>query len=797
MALSNLPATFNGAKWHATHQASVDTILTGTGISRRVFSRGSRFYNRDAWTARFVLGAMQTWAKRYPGKTPTWSDVDAWVKEANDTQVEGQHIVIAATPLRLTRRVALALAGGGHHEALHSLYSCRRRITTSEVWDMIESRWDKADWAKLGGLLREFCDIIEDVRIERRGCEQFPGISMPMSDLQDFVLSQEQESRLQAYERGATKADVWTPLSVITMSFRDLGLGYNTLAIRNVLKERREAQPDAYTVVTDGPLSPVLREAIALSTDDDLGFLRVSMDAVIVLRDLADSMPDEAKDQASEMACPSCGAPPSKLRLRPKRVNGKRVKGAGIIRCTVCSHEQEIEFNDSDDQDQDGESEATEIQVEDWDDAGDESEGDESEGSGGEGDEEGDEEGSGGEGDEEGSADEEDSEGDESEGSDDDSEEGADDTESSSDSPEGGVGETPDEPWSDAANDLLDQIENGEESGRIDQADALSEAFEEAREDESDVEGNEMEWRPWDASGDLVQLPPHTLQDNANADRILSSVKREVSYLRARLRQIVRASEQTETDHGVKKGRRLSRRNLVHSRMCLTDGRAPTRAFQEAAEQPDTSIAAAISLDQSSSTRSLKAPLTKAMFAIAEPIDHIGGATMAFGWRDGGRLGGSRRAITEEERKDPMFRQCHRNGSINYDVFKGWEEKFAAVKGRMTKMQSIGGTPMADGIEFGLRALSDRPEGHRILFVVTDGCPTGNARSVMPSQFRRAKKAGVHVIGVGVGPGTEYVRDVFPDHVFAQDIGDLPRLLVAKLNQLLDFSEHLRGRRVS
>jgi hypothetical protein len=133
---------------------------------------------------------------------------------------------------------------------------------------------------------------------------------------------------------------------------------------------------------------------------------------------------------------------------------------------------------------------------------------------------------------------------------------------------------------------------------------------------------------------------------------------------------------------------------------------------------------------------------------------------------------------------------------VIYDIFKGWDERFSSVRWRFSNTRATGGTPMSDGIQYGLMALSQRDEAHRFLFIVTDGCPDPGHDKVINRQIRIAKQAGVHVIGVGLGAGAAYVRTLFPDHVWSMDIHEIPKLLVAKLNELVDICGSHRGCRV-
>ena len=103
---------------------------------------------------------------------------------------------------------------------------------------------------------------------------------------------------------------------------------------------------------------------------------------------------------------------------------------------------------------------------------------------------------------------------------------------------------------------------------------------------------------------------------------------------------------------------------------------------------------------------------------------------------------------------------------------------------------------MSDGVQFGLAALQERREAHRILWVITDGQPNDPHGQVMKSQIRMAKEAGIHVIGVGVGRGAQYVERVFPDSVYSENISTMPHMIMQKLNEVCDFTGRFRGKKI-
>jgi len=669
-----IPPTFPGAPWLATHQATVDGVLAGTGVSRRVISRGARFENEDHWTALRFSNLMIEWARKHPRAAPFFEVITGWVNKANKPPKDYQpRIIIARTPKKLNHRVALALVGGGNHEAWHTLFGRRKPLHENEMGRLVNPRWAKLkDWSCRVRLLRLLFRIIEDIRIERRGIERQPATRQSMIDLQDYILAQEEQDRLRAQAQGLSEEDCFNPFSVLTGTFRDLGFGYNTRASREILTRRKLHQPEIVSLV-GAVLQEHLQECIELAGDDDLGFIRKGMDVVIAL-------------------------------------------------------EEHLEIQE------------------------------------------------------------------ESEG-------GDETTEDSSAVPDEGEGEGEGEGAGTASlQEALDSAKNDAPKLR-EVGDALGEAFAQANLKEEDLQGDELPWRPFDTSLDVAEFPAGAdlSKEQDQANELLAKVKRPIADLRAKFRVLMRALEMREDEHGLRKGPRLSERMLVDTYVEIMDDVPPTRAYSDIAEEIDTSVALVLSRDQSSSTVSIKDQLDQCMFAMAEPVENIGGQVMAFGWRTG---------QPGSEPADPHKGIYHRYHGMQYDVFKTFGERLANVKARFTRTVSKGGTPMADGIEYGLMALSDRPEAHRLLFVITDGKPPSQLLPIIRNQVRRAKKAGVHVVGVGCGEAgmkkrtlaepnpLPYVADVFEDWVYEEDVADLPQPLVRKLSQILHKTAHKRGHRV-
>lgn len=932
---AKLPATFPGHRYWKTIQGSVDAILAPMGIKRRVVSVGTQFCNYDAWTWITFAEELCSVMAKHPDRSPTSDELKQIVRRANSARCRDPHIQVAKMPARVTHRMALAISGGGYHEAWHTKYSKRDHVRINDVQDIVDmidevtlagGQFD----AKMRGLLTTLQHLIEDIRIERRGNEDFPGAEQPMRDLQDFILDLEKRGRAKGAKiKNITVSD--NARSILLCALRDLGLGYNTHKSRAALDYYRQTAPGAVALLAPGGiLAPFVHEAKNLAADDKMGSLRVAMKIVIALWRATQTQDEQPA--APQTCCPNCGAGPSGLVIRSVRdENGAKIRGRAEVECKACGFRHEFDLPDNSldlDQNrpkQDADAERPEVEDLGPDDVGEgsdgfghdsrermrdagasagdgtSSDGDRDEDDDGRDDDaavthepsrESDDEGSefedlnesdlidygdedadlaqggpdegpdgshGGTAREDGDADHDggredpgdDPREDEAAGHSLDSE--AEDEErgtleaalGGSDVPGGTLGRSAgddgepteedrdapgegadasalewngaDEDWEmdgleflrrlhtapgaggvfdlgqdpDSLFEMTDQIFAGTElDGILNNMDGLELATAaHAKEDFRDLEPGEMAWNPYDPMSDEARVvrSGHRETDQERANAMLAEVRETVVYLRARLRNIVRAQEFTDTTHGVRRGRKLSNRRLVDTAIELRSGQNPTRPYQITDTQMDTSVALCIVLDQSGSMCSSLYAVSQAMMIMADCIESIGGKTMALGFRDG--------ADSHYSGPSSYGKSYHRVHGVRYDIFKTWDEMFVNAKWRFAHTQAYGGTPMSDGVQYGLMALNERTEAHRILWVITDGCPNRPHEKVIRRQLRLAKAAGIHVVGNGIGDEAAYVKNLFPDHVWTDKVRDLPQPVVAKLNELCDFAGRYRGRK--
>lgn len=744
--MHSLPETFPGVRFCKVMQASVDAILAPMGIHRPVVSKGDRFTNVDAWTGEAFAHLLCEFFSKSPTTLPDRDALHEILAQANSIKVPNPRITVARMPDNPSPQMVLAIIGGGYHEAWHTKYSKRTPVTVNEAHVILEEARRVLEVggvfdAKLRGLTLTLHHLIEDIRIERRGNEEFPGALQPMCDLQDFILTLEAASRVK-HRTGVSK----NARSVLLCCFRDLGLDYDTPLARETLKEYKAAAPQVIPLLAPGGLLvPLLREAQELSRDDAMGSLRVALRIVATL-----CQASKARPPADPLACRSCGASAKDLTLRPlKTPEGVKVLGRAEATCRACGATCEVELPDSSLDFCQGEaSEAPEVEDLDAEDVG--------EGFDGFGD---------------------------------------DAQEHAREQPEAKQVVVPMSELSSPLGLFLVEVLGGDSNdGLLNHASALEVLLGALVQQEvRDLAQGEMVWSPLCPSKDVANVVVSTCptEDAEKAASMLREISKEVSFMRAHFRSMFRAQEMGDRTHGTRRGRRLSERTLVDSRIDLLSGVLPSRAFVEDSSNLDTSLALALCLDQSGSMASMVRDIQRVCLLLIDPIDKVGGATFAFGFRSNH----SPMLEANEDEFDACPSKHHRVEPVIYDVFKRWDERLDGVKWRFTKSRAEGGTPMADGVQYGLAALNERSEGHRILIVLTDGQPNSPHEKVIRRQLRLAKEAGIHVIGVGVGRDAKYVSRLFPDSAWAQEVREMPAVLLAKLHEVCDFSGRRRGRR--
>jgi hypothetical protein len=325
------------------------------------------------------------------------------------------------------------------------------------------------------------------------------------------------------------------------------------------------------------------------------------------------------------------------------------------------------------------------------------------------------------------------------------------------------------------AKKLLEQLLSGENPLK-DNAEALADAFNDLRDD--DCLPGEQIWRPFCEEDDLVNTP---WDDADTAKQYRAAGKLLTAAMRTSFKRKFLQAREPQEEHGVLRGDGLSEPLLVESWIEVqATRRRPRRPDYRVVEQEECSLAVAVIGDESGSMcGENQAAAATAMLSIADCFDALGSPVLCCGIQNGGRASGSR-AERLAGKSTGLF---HRRRGVVYNLFKDWHEPIRSCWKRFGSYDAGGGTPLSDGIQYGLRALSERQERHRVLIVLTDGQPCDGA--VIKRQIRLAREAGITIIGVGIGGGCGPVRGLFPAHVVVDDLDSLPKQMINAITSVV------------
>ena len=802
-----------GSRVRDSHAATVGSIV-GSALAIPVVSAGKRFLTRAAFGWRVVATLVTREGTTDPGTIAA--------RTIKESRVDPM-IQIAQCDDQITTRTYCALIGGAAHEAFHRVYSHQGSLTAKLIADAIQPVLDnpKVDWKRRASLVLDLQNVVEDICIERIGIAEYPGCRNKLVDLADYIVKQEAESRLAA---GNPPPDL---VSTVFVLWRDLGLGYNTPTLRDNVARLRAKCRKGYDMVVSGVLADIVRRSIPdVSTPVAIAAakrslkeglsLRLALEAVALLEGVASGElqppppppPQPGKGKQSkpskdgEPGEPGEGSPtPTKSKEQPK--DSKDAKpGKG-------KPQSEPEEGDAgDDPDSDDTGDGSDDESEDDTDKDASGKGDEDD-SDDESDDDSDKDASGDDDSDDSDTDEDGSDGDGDDGSDEDGdsgdsdgtgdESGSDDGDSDGDGNSGKPGEAKpgdnsksNEQTGDSskehgagggegnsqktAGDFLDTYDD-KGKGALDSNAALEQGVAGDAGQDEPTDKSEAAYKPWTTVDDEVRVVKPDPTHRTAFQNLVKLVRRNTAYLKTRLASVFRGLENTGIEHGVRKARYVSDRMICNTALEIRQGFQPTRAYVEKTPVIDMSVAAVIVVDESYSMNDKVRETCAVTYTLADALDSIGAKVFALGFRN--------KSCSHPAEDYEELAGCHRDHAMYYDVFKSWDERFRAVAARFIEIRAQGGTPMADGVEMALHELSGRPEAHRVVFVVTDGQPDGGHQAVLRNQLRRAREAGVLVVGVGLGHGSGYVTTTFPDSVYSPDLGGLPKLLVAKLESLV------------
>ncbi|MDX1296757.1 MAG: VWA domain-containing protein [Pseudomonas sp.] len=230
----------------------------------------------------------------------------------------------------------------------------------------------------------------------------------------------------------------------------------------------------------------------------------------------------------------------------------------------------------------------------------------------------------------------------------------------------------------------------------------------------------------------------------------------------AGLRQILNGLLQAQVDCRVQLKRQGKR--IDTSRIAMMKG-GETRVFRNKARAERQSAAIQFLFDKSGSMTDAMEQAEAALFAVLRSLEGLPLVTTG--------------AVS--------FPGSNSSAEGCCDLIKRSNERLgAAVQAGGFGALASGGTPMARAIWPAvvevLRAKGER----KVLFVITDGEPTGGSESHCKELFERCAASGIEVVGLGFGQANEYtLKRIFKKYVAVGSVGNLKAALFGVVREAL------------
>ncbi len=255
---------------------------------------------------------------------------------------------------------------------------------------------------------------------------------------------------------------------------------------------------------------------------------------------------------------------------------------------------------------------------------------------------------------------------------------------------------------------------------------------------------------------------------------IVREVRQEINYVFQRLRNTIREREYLRFGGAYRSGK-INAAKLWKQRL------QNYRLFQRKVQGGKKSVAFTLLVDESGSMNRLDKylPARKAAIMLGEvlsqldvPFEIIGYSTAEPEAKMALRLGLS-----------PAFkyRFC-RCARLQHFLYKRFDEPYVHVRTRLLHIRPRYNNWDEEHLLFAFRRLRWQPGEEKVIIIISDGQPNGNADFLIET-VARLEQQGCRIIGVGIGSDT--VSEIYRRHVVMSDLSQLGRELVSILRREL------------
>lgn len=242
---------------------------------------------------------------------------------------------------------------------------------------------------------------------------------------------------------------------------------------------------------------------------------------------------------------------------------------------------------------------------------------------------------------------------------------------------------------------------------------------------------------PADTSRDKLFVP--TRKDRAKLEETKATATDQIKAARRMLNTALRARTQKAWERGLPEGQ-LDEEDLPS----LFTGNTNMFKERRTKQMVDTALQLMVDLSGSMPTASTR----EAAIIMAEALTGIRGIKLS---------------IAGFKAKDPVPRPSNPKGvgrlsTIEFPLFKDFEESSQSGLERLGALRCLGGTPLGDAFALGFERLMPRKEPRRVLWIITDGDPSiavadldHNEFMLMERTYRRCQEMNIKLVLMNIG----------------------------------------------
>jgi cobalamin biosynthesis protein CobT len=167
-------------------------------------------------------------------------------------------------------------------------------------------------------------------------------------------------------------------------------------------------------------------------------------------------------------------------------------------------------------------------------------------------------------------------------------------------------------------------------------------------------------------------------------------------------------------------------------------------------------------------------------------VGHTAEPTAASGWMAPSR-GGNSKSVAKIDHN--QLHHYTRLGAVVLAEYKGWEERWLAVKHKMVRMQPRTNTYDGEVLRLVAENIAERREKRKVIFMLDDGIPEpsdGNAykhRQYLKEIVKQVQSTGIEIICLAMQ--TPEAREYYDKCIVISDVAETPMIATTELKKIL------------